>query len=82
MGLGYSWGYSWLKGTCQGRCADGLPSQFDFYTLLVHIRTLVHAHFAPGLKELGPFNPYGVDNPDKTCAMGKGGMVRIKEIIM
>ena len=40
MGLGYSWGYSWLKGACQGRWADGLPSQFDFCTLLVHIGTL------------------------------------------
>ena len=22
MGLGYSWGYLWLKGACQGRRAD------------------------------------------------------------
>ena len=30
MDLGYSWSYSWLKGTCQGWGADGLPSQFEF----------------------------------------------------
>ena len=27
--------YSWLKGACQGRIADGQPSLFDFFTLSV-----------------------------------------------
>ena len=36
MRLGYSWFYSRWSGTCQGRCADCLPSYFEFCALLVH----------------------------------------------
>ena len=34
-------GYSRLGGACQGRSPDGLPSQFDFYTLVVCISTVL-----------------------------------------
>ena len=61
MGLGYSWGYSWLKGACQGRCADGLPSQFDFCIFLARIRTGNASPEAPALLE-----PEGGSNVSNT----------------
>ena len=44
MGLGYSWGYSWLKSACQGRRADDCRHNLVFAPLwgdTIYIKTQV-----------------------------------------